>query len=93
MFSWDPAKAAVNHRKHGVSFHEALSVFADSGALEGADVKHSLVEIRRFIVGTSDQGRILVVIFTLWGHRSGNETTRIFNARQASRKERAAYAR
>ncbi|MDP2026122.1 BrnT family toxin [Sulfuriferula sp.] len=26
-FNWDPAKAAANLRKHGVSFHEAGSVF------------------------------------------------------------------
>jgi uncharacterized DUF497 family protein len=29
-FAWDPAKAAANLKKHGVSFSEAALVFADS---------------------------------------------------------------
>ena len=28
-FEWDPSKAADNRQKHGVSFEEATSVFAD----------------------------------------------------------------
>ena len=41
MFTWDPAKSAVNLLKHKVAFAEAATVFADSKALEGADIKHS----------------------------------------------------
>ena len=32
-FEWDPAKAAVNLRKHGISFDVAVRVFADPFAL------------------------------------------------------------
>jgi len=28
VFEWDPAKAAANERKHGVSFDEALTISA-----------------------------------------------------------------
>jgi hypothetical protein len=35
MFSWDAAKALHNLRKHGVSFEEAATVFADPEALDG----------------------------------------------------------
>lgn len=28
-FQWDPRKATANQAKHGVSFEEALTVFAD----------------------------------------------------------------
>ena len=93
MFSWDASKAVINQLKHGVSFKEATSVFADSHALEGPDLRHSQKEDRRFIVGTSNGGRVLTVVFTIRRHRSGNETIRIISARQASRKERKAYAR
>ena len=93
MFSWDSPKAVVNQLKHKVSFKEATSVFADLQALEGPDVKHSQLEDRRFIVGISDGGRVLTVVFTIRRHRSGNETIRIISARQASRKERKAYVR
>ena len=32
-FDWDPAKAAANLRKHGVSFDEARTVFEDAEGL------------------------------------------------------------
>jgi uncharacterized DUF497 family protein len=32
-FEWDPAKAAANLRKHGVSFEEAETAFLDDHAL------------------------------------------------------------
>ena len=32
-FEWDPAKAAANLRKHGLSFETATCVFADPFAL------------------------------------------------------------
>lgn len=32
-FEWDDAKEAQNRRKHGVSFHEAMTVFTDERAL------------------------------------------------------------
>ena len=28
-FEWDPNKAKINNRKHGVSFEEATTVFRD----------------------------------------------------------------
>jgi uncharacterized DUF497 family protein len=34
VFSWDAAKAIRNHEKHGVSFDEAATIFADPEALE-----------------------------------------------------------
>jgi uncharacterized DUF497 family protein len=32
VFEWDARKAAVNRAKHGVSFEEAGTVFADPNA-------------------------------------------------------------
>ncbi len=40
-FEWDPRKAAANKSKHGVTFDEAVSVFADELALFMADPEHS----------------------------------------------------
>ena len=40
-FEWDDGKADANERKHGVSFHEAETVFADPLALTGYDPDHS----------------------------------------------------
>ena len=45
-FDWDEAKAAVNRRKHGVSFEEASTIFYDENALLIADPDHSEEEDR-----------------------------------------------
>jgi len=37
FFDWDPAKAAANLRKHGVSFDEAMIVFKDPLAITISD--------------------------------------------------------
>ena len=92
MFAWDSAKAIANYEKHGVSFEEGSTVFADPEALDWRDVAHSDDEPRRKRLGLSLTGRILLVVYTLRKAENGKETIRIISARQASRKERKAYA-
>ncbi len=41
QFEDDPAKAAINFAKHGVSFDEAASTFADTNAASWYDEDHS----------------------------------------------------
>jgi uncharacterized DUF497 family protein len=41
QFTWDPAKAATNLRKHGVSFEDASTVFRNSLAQVLPDPTHS----------------------------------------------------
>lgn len=43
---WDPAKALLNKRKHGVDFEEAATVFRDPLLLVMPDVEHSQEEER-----------------------------------------------
>jgi uncharacterized DUF497 family protein len=92
VFEWDPKKAAANFVKHGVSFDEATTVFADPGALDGPDVGHSAEEARFLRAGRSILGRVLVVAYTRRKAAHG-EAIRIISARRASRKERTAYGR
>jgi uncharacterized DUF497 family protein len=89
-FEWDLDKAARNVEKHGVTFTEAVSAFADGAALVGADVAHSSVESRSLLIGTDDSKRVLTVAFTVRRYANG-EAVRIISARRASRKERARY--
>jgi uncharacterized DUF497 family protein len=91
VFEWDANKAATNLRKHGVSFGEAATVFADPDALDGPDLPHSAQEVRFLRLGRSLTGRVLMVAYTVRGV-SDDEKIRIISARRASRKERAAYA-
>jgi uncharacterized DUF497 family protein len=90
VFEWDPRKAEANAAKHGVSFDEAVTVFLDANGLDGPDLQHSKAERRFLRLGQTAGGRVLMVAYTL--RRSGEaETIRIISARQASRRERAAY--
>lgn len=91
MLEWDALKAATNLSKHGVSFEEAATVFADPDALDGPDLKHSEQEERFLRLGRSLTGRVVIVAYTMRGS-GDDETIRIISARRASRKERAAYA-
>jgi hypothetical protein len=91
VFEWDASKAATNLRKHGVSFGEAATVFADPDALDGPDLPHSAQEARFLRLGRSLTGRVLMVAYTVRG-MSNDEKIRIISARRASRKERATYA-
>ena len=92
VFAWDIAKALVNFEKHGVSFEEAATAFADLDGLDWDDSEHSSDEARRKRLGVSVTGRVLLIVYTIRRSRDDKETTRIISARQASRKERAAYA-
>jgi uncharacterized DUF497 family protein len=60
-FEWDPAKAARNLAKHGVSFHEAATIFGDSLARTFSDCDHSNEENRFITFGLSSEARLLVV--------------------------------
>lgn len=85
-FEWDPEKAARNLVKHGVSFHEAATVFDDPLAITYSDPDHSEQEDRFLTFGSSVEGRLLVV-----SHTDRNDRTRIISARLATRKERKQY--
>lgn len=89
-FDFDPEKARVNERKHGVSFEEAATAFMDPGALETFDARHSVDEDRYVLLGLSGEGRILVVVFTQ-RHRRKGQVLRLISARRASRTEIAQY--
>jgi len=82
-FEWDLTKAITNRQKHGVSFEEAATVFADPLATIFSDPDHSEDETRELIVGYSDRGRLLIVSFT---ERPPN--LRIISARVATPNER-----
>ena len=90
MFEWDARKAAANKAKHGVTFDDAVTIFADANALDGPDLVHSEAEPRHLRLGTAADGRGLMVAYTI-RRRADVETIRLISARRASRRERAAY--
>ena len=86
-FEWDPRKAAANVAKHGISFDEALTVFADPLARLETDDRHSIREERLVLLGRSTADRLLAVMFT----DRGPDRVRLITARQATRSERMQY--
>jgi uncharacterized protein len=85
-FEWDPTKADSNVVKHGVSFEEAATIFGDPLSLTVYDPDHSQHEDRYLTMGTSIDGRLLIV-----SHTDRDERIRIISARAATKRERKAY--
>ena len=82
-FEWDSVKAAANLVKHGVSFAEAATVFADPFAVyldDGSGIG------RMVVVGMSLRERALYVV-----HIERGERDRIISARIATSAEESLY--
>jgi uncharacterized DUF497 family protein len=87
IVEFDPAKERINLRKHGVSFDEAITVFADAHAVVVYDDAHAESEDRFRIIGYSHYDRMLLVAYT---DRVANRF-RLISARRANRTERRLY--
>jgi uncharacterized DUF497 family protein len=87
-FSWEEQKDRQNQRKHGVSFEEAATAFADEKARLKHDPDHSQEEDRFILLGFSAKLRLLVVAHA---YRQDGKQIRIISARKATRNERKQY--
>mgnify|MGYP003590383049 CR=1 FL=1 len=87
VFEWDRGNSTKSFLKHGVSQDEVESMFTlRLGVPIGIQVVPEVNEDRMCIVGPSDTGRMLSVVFTL---RQGR--VRPISSRPASHKERDIY--
>jgi uncharacterized DUF497 family protein len=68
IFEWDPEKAAANVEKHGVSFHEAATIFGDPLSTTFPDPEHSEGERRFVTIGASPR-------VCSWSSRTRSRTT------------------
>ena len=87
-FDWNPAKAASNLKKHGVSFEEAQSVFYDDFAIQFYDESHSSEEERFLMLGMSSGAHVLLVCHC---ERDSGDVVRIISARKATKQESTFY--
>jgi uncharacterized DUF497 family protein len=85
-FTWDPHKARLNERRHGVSFEEAATAFLDPLSLTIRDLLHAVGEERFVLIGQSDRGTLVVVV-----HVERDDEIRLISARRAMPHERRAY--
>ena len=86
-FEWDPTKSRQNVIKHGISFREGATAFADELSFTISDPEHSEGEFRFLLLGLSSSGNLLVVSHTERGDR-----IRIISVRRATKQERDQYA-
>lgn len=84
-FRSDPAKAASNLRKHGVSFADAEGVLEDPLAVTVED-PDAEGEQRFIAVGLGSAGELLVMVWT-----ERDDECRVISARRPTRKERKQY--
>jgi uncharacterized DUF497 family protein len=84
--TWDPSKADINLKKHGVSFEEAATVIQSALTVTVED-DSSLDEQRFVTIGMSVKLRVVMVVHTY----RDEEEIRIISARKASKKEQAIY--
>lgn len=82
---FDPEKAALNLRKHRVSFAHAEQALRDPFGITIED-PDSEGEARYITLGADSLGRILVVV-----HTPRDDRVRIISARKASRNEARNY--
>jgi uncharacterized protein len=87
-FEWDEKKNATNIKKHGISFVEAQTAFADGNGLLINDPDHSEDEERFILLGLSSSLHLLVVCHV---YRKDESVIRIVSARKATRSERRQY--
>ena len=85
-FEWDDGNKDKNLTKHGVTSDECETVFSDEQKLVREDRRHSVVEVRYFVIGMTAQGRLLFISYTIRRNR-----IRIISARDVNRKERKYY--
>ena len=89
-FDWNPVKAASNLAKHGVSFQDAMTVFADPLALSRLDENHGATEERWVTMGEAAVG--FCWRFTpMWSWAEGRVFVRIISANVPGRREARQY--
>jgi uncharacterized protein len=85
-FEWDPRKRALNLRKHGIAFEDAVEIF-EQAYLEDLDDRPGYGESRVVAFGEM-RGRVIAVVYT-----RREEKRRIISARKATKDELEAYYR
>jgi hypothetical protein len=85
-FDWDEWNAPKIWEKHGVSQADCEQVFFNEPLVAGDDIDHFGEEQRYYVLGLTDKGRHLFLVFTL-----REDLIRVITARDMSRRERRTY--
>jgi uncharacterized DUF497 family protein len=86
-FEWDESNRDKNWIAHQVSVGKCEGVFFNLPLLLQSDPAHSQAEDRNYVLGQTNAGRRLFIVFTV-----RNNQVRVISARDMSKKERVIYA-
>ena len=85
-FEWDKGNFDKNWSKHRVTPFECEQVFFNHPLVVVPDKAHSEKEARFYVLGQSDAGRLLFVVFTV-----RKDLIRVISARDMTRPEKGVY--
>ena len=85
-FEWDKGNIKKNWERHKVSRIECEEVFFNKPLVVKEDKPHSMAEDRYYVLGKTDNERLLFIVLTLRGNK-----IRVISARDMNRKERKLY--
>lgn len=87
-FDWDDANAHKNWERHQVTPEEAEDVFFNEPLVVRSDIRHSKLEKRYYVLGHTDAGRRLFIVFVV-----RRKLIRVISARDMNRNETETYGR
>lgn len=85
-FDWDEGNLNKNWEKHQVSNSESEEVFFNLPLLLQTDEAHSKAEARYYVLGQTNAGRRLFIVFAI-----RIEKISVISARDMSKRERKIY--
>jgi uncharacterized DUF497 family protein len=85
-FEWDEGNIKKSWERHRVSYIECEEVFFNRPLVVQENEAHSKEEERYYVLGKTNDGRYLFVVFTIRHNK-----IRVIAARDMSRKERRMY--
>jgi len=85
-FEWDEGNSLKNWFRHQVARGECEQVFFNEPLVVFNDLKHSQEEQRWFLLGKTDGGRYLYLVFTI-----RINLIRVISARDMNKNERKIY--
>lgn len=85
-FDWDEGNTEKNWIRHQITRNESEQVFFNEPLVIADDTKHSQYEKRWYILGRSDAGRLIFIVFTI-----RKDLIRVISARDMNKKEREEY--
>jgi len=85
-FDWDDANKDKNWHRHNVAWWECEEVFFNQPLYVHKDDRHSLIEERFYVLGKTNNSRLICMVFT-----RRKSKIRIISARDMHKKERKVY--